>query len=42
MDDSLFALVAARRVAPHDAYRKASDKTRFEPLLGPDEPSTAA
>ena len=33
MDDSLFALVTAGRVLPDDAYLKATDKARFEPLL---------
>jgi len=33
MDDSLFALVQAGRVDPREAYRKATDKTRFESLV---------
>ena len=33
MDDALFELVASKRVAPYDAYLKATDKARFEPLL---------
>jgi len=33
MDDALFDLVSTKRVAPYDAYLKASDKARFEPLL---------
>ena len=33
MDDALFELVASKRVAPYDAYMKATDKMRFEPLL---------
>ncbi len=37
MDDALFALVSAKKVSAHDAYLKASDKHRFEPLLGPDD-----
>jgi twitching motility protein PilT len=30
MDDALFQLVQSGRVAPEDAYRKATDKARFE------------
>jgi twitching motility protein PilT len=33
MDDALFDLVSAKRIDPHDAYAKATDKPRFEPLL---------
>jgi twitching motility protein PilT len=33
MDDALFELVSAKRVDPYDAYAKATDKARFEPLL---------
>jgi len=33
MDDALFELVQSKKVDPHDGYVKASDKTRFEPLL---------
>jgi twitching motility protein PilT len=33
MDDALFELVQTKKVDPHDAYTKASDKARFEPLL---------
>ncbi|MGH9361098.1 MAG: type IV pilus twitching motility protein PilT [Thermoanaerobaculia bacterium] len=33
MDDALMALVEAKRIAPRDAYMKASQKQRFEPLL---------
>jgi twitching motility protein PilT len=33
MDDALFALAKAGRILPQDAYHKASDKARFEPLL---------
>ncbi len=33
MDDALFELVSSKRVAPYDAYMKATDKMRFEPLL---------
>ena len=36
MDDALFELVSAKRVDPRDAYAKASDKPRFEPLLPKD------
>jgi len=30
MDDALFHLVQAQRIVPEDAYRKATDKSRFE------------
>ena len=33
MDDALFELASAKRVDPHDAYMKATEKARFEPLL---------
>ena len=33
MDDALFELVQSKRVAPYDAFMKASDKARFEALL---------
>jgi twitching motility protein PilT len=33
MDDALAALVEAKTVTPRDAYLKALDKSRFEPLL---------
>jgi twitching motility protein PilT len=33
MDDVLFEAVKARRVSPADAYAKADNKARFEPLL---------
>ena len=33
MDDALFALVKEKRILPLDAYLKAKDKSRFEPLL---------
>jgi twitching motility protein PilT len=32
MDDALFALVQAGRIDPREAYRKATDKARFEAL----------
>jgi twitching motility protein PilT len=38
MDDSLFALVQAGRIDPHEAYRKATDKARFESSAGSDGP----
>jgi Tfp pilus assembly pilus retraction ATPase PilT len=37
MDDALWALVQAKKVSAHDAYMKATDKQRFEALLGPDD-----
>ena len=33
MDDALFALAESKRVEPRDAWAKALDKQRFEPLL---------
>jgi twitching motility protein PilT len=33
MDDALLALVESKRVRAEDAWRKATDKARFEPLL---------
>ena len=33
MDDALFKLVKDRRVLPGDAFRRAEDKTRFQPFL---------
>jgi twitching motility protein PilT len=33
MDDALFALAKEGRILAHDAYMKATDKPRFEPLL---------
>lgn len=36
MDDALFELVQGARVEPREAYMKASDKARFEPLLKDD------
>jgi twitching motility protein PilT len=33
MDDALFAMATKGEILPHDAYMKASDKGRFEPLL---------
>jgi twitching motility protein PilT len=33
MDDALFDLVQAKKVDPHDAFAKATDKQRFEALL---------
>ena len=36
MDDALFALVKEGRVLAQDAYAKATDKARFEPLLPKD------
>lgn len=36
MDDVLFAFAKEGKVTAHDAYMKATDKARFEPLLGPE------
>ncbi len=33
MDDCLLGLVESKRIRPHDAYMKATDKARFEELL---------
>jgi hypothetical protein len=33
MDDVLFAYAKEGKVSAHDAYMKAADKPRFEPLL---------
>ena len=33
MDDVLFAYAKEGKVSAHDAYMKATDKSRFEPLL---------
>jgi twitching motility protein PilT len=33
MDDALFELVKAGRITGDEAFRKAGDKARFEPLL---------
>ena len=33
MDDALMELVESKQVSPHAAYMKATDKSRFEPLL---------
>ena len=41
MDDALFALVKEGKILPLDAYRKALDKSRFEPMLE-DAATTAA
>jgi twitching motility protein PilT len=36
MDDVLFAYAKEGKVTPHDAYMKATDKSRFEPMLSPE------
>ncbi|MEE8579949.1 MAG: PilT/PilU family type 4a pilus ATPase [Myxococcota bacterium] len=36
MDDVLFDYAQAGKITAHDAYMKATDKGRFEPLLGAD------
>jgi twitching motility protein PilT len=41
MDDALFDLVKSGRVLPADAYAKAANKARFEPLLGAASQSAA-
>ncbi|MGH0033120.1 MAG: type IV pilus twitching motility protein PilT [Myxococcota bacterium] len=41
MDDALFAAAKEGRVRPYDAYLKATERARFEPLLQPHERSPA-
>ena len=41
MDDALFTAAKAGKVRALDAYMKANDKGRFEPLLTPEERSAA-
>ncbi len=36
MDDALFAMAKSGEILPRDAYMKASEKDRFEPLLPPE------
>jgi len=36
MDDALMQMIESGRITPHDAYMKAKDKQRFEPLLPAD------
>lgn len=36
MDDALMALVEQKRITPRDAYMKATNKARFEPLVKED------
>ncbi len=36
MDDALFALAKSGEILPRDAYMKATEKGRFEPLLPPE------
>ena len=33
LDDALFRLVKDRRILPGDAFRRATDKQRFQPFL---------
>jgi twitching motility protein PilT len=42
MDDTLFALVKAGTIRGSDAFMKATNKARFEPVAGGDEHSSAA
>jgi hypothetical protein len=42
MDDALFAFAKQGRIRPIDAYMKAVNKARFEPLLSEAERSSAA
>jgi twitching motility protein PilT len=41
MDDTLFAFVKEGRIRPNDAYMKATNKARFEPMLNKDELTAA-
>ncbi len=41
MDDALFAAAKTGRVRALDAYMKATDRARFDPLLSPEERSAA-
>jgi hypothetical protein len=41
MDDAIMAALKAGLVLPVDAYAKAMDKSRFEPLLQDAEKSAA-
>ena len=42
MDDALFAAAKEGKVKPLDAHAKATDKSRFEPLLSAEDKSAAA
>ena len=42
MDDALFAAAKEGKVKPLDAHSKATDKSRFEPLLSAEDKSAAA
>ncbi|HEX5066804.1 MAG TPA: PilT/PilU family type 4a pilus ATPase [Myxococcota bacterium] len=42
MDDGLFAAAKEGKVKPADAHAKATDKSRFEPLLSAEDKSAAA
>jgi twitching motility protein PilT len=42
MDDALFAAAKEGKVKPADAHAKATDKSRFEPLLSAEDKSAAA
>jgi Tfp pilus assembly pilus retraction ATPase PilT len=37
MDDALMALVESGRVAPREAFLKATNKAKFEELIGDEE-----
>src|SRR6201987_2075849 len=41
MDDAIFAILEEGIVSPHEAFMKAIDKRRFEPLLSPEEQALA-
>ena len=41
MDDALFAMVEQGMVTAEEAYKKASEKSRFEPLMGGEAASAA-
>ena len=42
MDDALFAVAKEGKIRAIDAYMKASNKSRFEPLLSSEEKAQAA
>jgi twitching motility protein PilT len=37
MDDALMVLVEQKRITPHEAYMKATNKAKFEALVKDDE-----
>jgi twitching motility protein PilT len=37
MDDALMTLVEQQRISPREAYMKATNKAKFEPMVQDDE-----